>query len=102
MPKVWHVRHPDCPKDAVYGGRPGPLGNPFLIGRDGNRAEVIAKHRRWFLAQPNLVALVRSYRGRDWSCWCAPLNCHCDLYLLVANAGADDLAALMEQATSLV
>ena len=30
-----------------YIGRPSPLGNPFMIGRDGTRDEVIAKYRVW-------------------------------------------------------
>ena len=30
-----------------YIGRPSPLGNPFAIGRDGTRDEVIAKYREW-------------------------------------------------------
>ncbi len=28
----------------VYIGRPGKWGNPFEIGKDGNRAEVIEKY----------------------------------------------------------
>ena len=31
----------------AYVGRPWVLGNPFVVGRDGSRLEVIAKHRRW-------------------------------------------------------
>ncbi len=26
----------------IYVGRPSPLGNPYVLGRDGNREEVIA------------------------------------------------------------
>jgi hypothetical protein len=35
----------------IYVGRPSPLGNPYLLGRDGNREEVIAQYRRWLWAQ---------------------------------------------------
>ena len=35
----------------VYIGRPSPLGNPFVIDRDGDRATVIAKYERWLDAQ---------------------------------------------------
>ena len=31
----------------VYIGRPGPWGNPFEIGTDGTREEVIAKYEEW-------------------------------------------------------
>ncbi len=40
----------------VYVGRPSPLGNPYALGRDGNREQVIAKYRRWLwarLQEPN-------------------------------------------------
>jgi hypothetical protein len=30
-----------------YVGRPDPLGNPFVVGRDGSREEMIAKYRSW-------------------------------------------------------
>ena len=30
----------------AYVGRPGVLGNPFVVGRDGSREEVIGKYRR--------------------------------------------------------
>lgn len=30
-----------------YVGRPSPLGNPFAIGRDGTRNEVVAAYREW-------------------------------------------------------
>ena len=35
----------------AYVGRPSPLGNPFVLGRDGNREEVIAEYRHWLWAQ---------------------------------------------------
>jgi len=38
-------------EDARFNiGRPGIYGNPFVIGRDGSRAEVVRRHREWFLA----------------------------------------------------
>jgi hypothetical protein len=35
-------------KDYVYIGRGSPLGNPYIIGKDGDRAEVIKKYERDF------------------------------------------------------
>jgi len=32
---------------GIYIGRPSPLGNPFVIGRDGDREEVIRKYREF-------------------------------------------------------
>ena len=67
--------------------RRGPWGNPFIIGRDGDRATVIAKHKKWFLAQPALVARAkRELRGKTLGCFCRPLfACHGDTLAEVAN-----------------
>ncbi|UFW92016.1 DUF4326 domain-containing protein (plasmid) [Bradyrhizobium barranii] len=69
----------------VYIGRPSKWGNPFVIGRDGTRAEVIAKYRAWNAAQPALMNALEELRGRDLICWCAPLACHGDVLVELAN-----------------
>jgi hypothetical protein len=69
----------------VYIGRPSKWGNPFVIGRDGTRAEVIAKYRAWVLNQPQLMGALDELRGRDLVCWCAPLACHGDVLVDLAN-----------------
>ena len=77
------------PPGAVYvgRGRGSVWGNPFEIGKDGDRAEVIAKHREWFLAQPELVERARrELRGKDLVCFCAPAACHADTLAEVANS----------------
>ena len=35
----------------VYIGCPTVFGNPFEIGKDGTREEVVAKYRSWFYDQ---------------------------------------------------
>lgn len=69
----------------LYIGRPSKWGNPFVIGRDGSRADVIAKYRAWIVAQPALMNALDELRGRDLICWCAPLACHGDLLVELAN-----------------
>ncbi len=69
----------------VYIGRPSKWGNPFVIGCDGSRAEVIAKYRAWIVAQPALMAALDEPRGRDLVCWCAPFACHGDVLIDLAN-----------------
>jgi len=72
----------------VYVGRPSPFGNPFVIGRDGDRAAVVARYRAWLLAQPALVERVRrDLAGKVLGCWCAPLPCHGDVLADIAAAG---------------
>ena len=62
----------------LYIGRPRKWGNPFVIARDGSRADVVAKYRAWIVAQPALMNALDELRGRDLACWCAPLACHGD------------------------
>ena len=72
----------------VYIGRPSPFGNPFVIGRDGDRTAVILRYRTWLLAQPALVERVRrELAGKVLGCWCAPLPCHGDVLVDVAVGG---------------
>lgn len=62
---------------AVYIGRPSKWRNPFSIGEDGTREEVIAKYIDWLHDNPDFVAMVRrELAGKDLVCWCAPHSCH--------------------------
>lgn len=88
MPKVLNKRTDIIPPGAVYVGRPSNWGNPFLIGKDGNREEVIAKFRTWILNDfygRTLFNHLEELRGKDLVCWCAPLPCHADVLLELAN-----------------
>ena len=88
MPKVLNKYKDVIPKNAVYIGRPSKWGNPFVVGKDGTREEVIAKYRTWLLAQPVKVeSAKRELAGKNLVCFCAPKGCHGDVLLEVANAG---------------
>jgi len=52
--------------------------NPFKIGRDGDRAEVIEKYRRWITEGEgrHLLADLHELEGKRLGCWCAPKPCH--------------------------
>lgn len=87
-PRVLNRKTDRIPPGAVYCGRPSPFGNPFMIGRDGSRTDVIAKYEAWLTRQPALLARLPSLKGHDLVCWCAPLPCHCDILLRLTNAPA--------------
>lgn len=61
---------------AVYIGRGSKWGNPFVIGKDGDRREVIQNYEAWIVAQPRLMASLHELIGKDLVCWCDPLPCH--------------------------
>lgn len=87
---VVHFRDPF----DVYIGRPSKWGNPFIIGKDGTREEVIAKYRAWILDQPDLLASLHELRGRRLGCWCKhpykEVPCHGDVLAQLADGRADD------------
>lgn len=72
--------------NGVFIGRPSKWGNPFHIGRDGTRAEVIEKYRAWIQTQPALLADLHELRGRTLICFCKPLPCHGDVLAELADA----------------
>jgi len=79
-----------CKREAfdVYVGRPSKWGNPFAIGRDGTREEVIEKYRQWILLQPALVEEIKKeLAGKVLGCWCAPWPCHAEVLAELAGGG---------------
>jgi hypothetical protein len=76
---VTNIRNDQC---DVYIGRPSPFGNPFQIGKHGDRTTVIQKYREWFYKKLNdteFSCKVNSLRGKRLGCWCAPDPCHGDI-----------------------
>lgn len=69
----------------VYIGRPGKWGNPFTIGKDGTREQVIAKYEAWLKTQPALLAQLPELKGKTLGCWCSPQPCHGDVLERLAN-----------------
>jgi hypothetical protein len=72
---------------GIYIGRGSGWGNPFVIGVDGDRAEVIEKYREWAMYQVLAIKeldngdWLRALRGKDLICYCAPQACHGDVLL---------------------
>ena len=72
---------------ACAGWKGSLLGNPFQIGKDGSREEVIEKYRYWLWARmkekgvvyDEIMRLAKRYaEGRRivLGCWCFPQSCH--------------------------
>jgi len=72
----------------VYIGRPSKWGNPFEIGKDGSRKEVIEKYRKYVLENEELMNDLHELKGKVLGCWCKPEACHGDVLVeLVENKG---------------
>jgi hypothetical protein len=82
MPIVHNKAHNTATTGAVYIGRGSPYGNPFVIGRDGDRDQVCDLFETHIL--PTLD--VEPLRGKDLVCFCKPQRCHGDAILAKANS----------------
>lgn len=70
-------------------------GNPFKIGKDGTRDEVIEKHKKWlngtdykdFMQEQRKFVLnnIHELRDKILGCWCKPKRCHGDTLASKAN-----------------
>jgi hypothetical protein len=65
-----------CPRT----GEPGRWGNPFRIGRDGDRDRVIARYADWLAREVDAERIslqdLAALQGKELGCWCAPAPCH--------------------------
>lgn len=85
-PRVLNKKKDSIPEGSVYIGRPSKWGNPFVIGRDGTRDEVVRKYELWLSRRPDLLmAAKKELNGKNLVCFCAPLACHGNVLLTVAN-----------------
>jgi len=68
------------PAGAVYIGRGSKWGNPFVMGKDGDRNTVCDKHREYLWQQVRTgevtIRDLLDLQGKDLVCFCAPLRCH--------------------------
>ncbi len=78
-------------KYDVYCGRPSLFGNKYIIGKDGDREEVIALYRDYFYDRINndeeFKKSVLWLKGKRLGCYCSPLKCHCDVIVEYLEGG---------------
>ena len=86
--KVLNKKTDTIPFDAVYVGRPSKWGNPFRV-----RVHSMSQHKEavryyeGYIKEKLTAGLIsiEELRGKDLVCWCAPLPCHADILLELAN-----------------
>ena len=81
MTKVIHIRDQQRTPNEVYIGRGSIWGNPFVIGRDGSRDEVIEKYREYAKDNPRIKQCLDTIRGCTLVCYCKPQACHGDVLI---------------------
>jgi len=79
-------KHLDVPPTII--GWDGRYGNPFVIGKDGTREEVVAKYRNWLYQEQNQLLredIKQNLKNKILGCWCSPLSCHASVLAELAN-----------------
>jgi hypothetical protein len=93
------------PDNTVKVSRPGPWGNPFVVGVDGSQAQCVGLFEAMLEIGPcltgsptveeqrayraHLTAHLHELRGKHLACWCRPgTPCHADVLLRLANEGS--------------
>ena len=75
----------NCKKEKydVYIGRPSIFGNPYKIGKDGSREEVIQKYKLFFYMKlsrnKEFFKKIWALKNKILGCYCKPLACHGDI-----------------------
>lgn len=70
-----------CKKESfnIYIGRPSKWEQPFKIGRDGSRQEVIQKYKDMIIVNIELIKQIPlELKGKALGCCCKPYQCHGD------------------------
>ncbi len=84
--RVYNIKTDEIPEGAIYIGRPSIFGNPFVIGKNGTRKQVIEKFEIYLQETPSLLKKVKEeLKGKDLICHCAPKACHGDVLMRYAN-----------------
>lgn len=73
------------PDNTVDVSRQSSWGNPYVIGKDGTREEVIERFRK-DIAEPMAGVIKNELAGKNLMCWCKlDEPCHADVLLEIAN-----------------
>ena len=87
--------------DTVRIDRKSRWGNPFRLGADGTRADVIERYRAWLWQRIESgeipLADLAALNGKQLACWCHPLPCHGDVLARAASWAETRLEAVSDR-----
>lgn len=86
MPKLYNIHDKNAPKEAIFIGRGGMWGNPYVIGKHGDRDECVNRFETLVKSSKYLQKVIKEeLAGKDLVCFCSPARCHGDIMLEIAN-----------------
>lgn len=62
-------------------------GNPFIVGKDGTREEVVEKYKIWIKTRPYLMDSLHELKDKILGCWCYPKLCHGNVLIELVEKG---------------
>jgi hypothetical protein len=66
----------------IFIGRPSKFSNPFIVGKDGSRTEVLKRFRNYMQSHPELNSILDELQGKKIACWCDICEkCHGDILI---------------------
>lgn len=91
MIKVYNKRRPrEIPNGAIYVGRPTKWGNPYKASKTKSRQQAIDEFEAYAKERiENEPDWLTPLAGKNLVCWCAPLPCHGDVLLRMANGNTE-------------
>lgn len=71
------------PPNTIYVGRPTKWANPYRIGVNGNRDEVVELYKDWLREKiEENPKFLEPLKGKDVACWCRlDEKCHADVII---------------------
>lgn len=85
-PRVFNKFKMSSTDKGVYVGRPSKFGNPFVVGKLYTRQTAVERFEKFIEENPILKeAAINELKGKNLICFCAPLACHADILLKIAN-----------------
>ena len=82
MTRVVHCQKEDY---DVYIGRGSKWGNPYKVGVNGTRKEVIKLYEESLLSNSYLMESLHELEDKVLGCWCKPKACHGDVLAKLVN-----------------
>ncbi len=83
---MWPVVHFNKEPCDIYIACPSKWESPFRVGLDGSREEVMLLYEVWLQCRPELIRdACRELADKVLGCYCAPMACHGDVLVRIAN-----------------
>ncbi|HDK42912.1 MAG TPA: DUF4326 domain-containing protein [Candidatus Pacearchaeota archaeon] len=84
-PRVLNKYRHVISKNAIWIMRGYKYGNPFIIGKHGDRNDVCNLYESYVKDRFSKKEIQKDLKGKDLVCCCKPLRCHGDYLLRIAN-----------------